>query len=598
MALRKVIIAPPSGTTSANIEYSGSSLGSTNNLIYLYNDFLDLFSFELTIPEPVLQPGFFGAPVETSITIPHLEGYEYNYIIDYGDGTVLPVTTWDDPNTVHIYLNSGNYTVSISGLCETFYANYSIISNYITRILSWGNVGFKFINFGGCLLLLSIPNDTNNGLSNLGDLNGVFYGCSSLKTIMPYAFNYCTNVTSCFGTFWYCTSIQSVPSILFRNCINVTDFSYVFSNCTSLKQVPSELFSNCNVVNYFGFSFESCYSLSNMPYNLFNNCTNVIDFSYTFQNCISINKIPPHFFDNCPLVISFQGTFNGAGIINIPDNLFDYCISANNFYYTFSVCTNLTSIPNDLFKYNLDIINMQGTFNNCISLTYIPDNLFVNNTLITDFSGVFYNCTSLTYIPSGLFDNNTIVEYFNGSFSYCTSLTGMAPELWLRTPTPTGDYCFIGDELLNNYYCIPESWGGLGLECTTSTTSTTLYNYLTSWTNVNFDTFNSSGTEITSAIEASGTSGTGLTNSFYLNIIGTSYISIHLYININSGTGVRLRVIKDGVPGDASYIKTTSGNFNVQEFVSTGTWQVMLHSYDTDGVDFSATNCYINLFSF
>jgi len=88
--------------------------------------------YEITITSPV-----------TTLTIPHLSGYVYNYRVEYGDGGTGRVTSWNDPQCSHTYVNTGTYTVTITGRCDTFYVNNGNTDGYnlaITKIISWGNV--------------------------------------------------------------------------------------------------------------------------------------------------------------------------------------------------------------------------------------------------------------------------------------------------------------------------------------------------------------------------------------------------------------------------------------------------------------------------
>ncbi len=54
------------------------------------------------------------------INLPLVQGYNYDFIVDYGDGTQKTVTEWDSVNASHLYTASGIYTVTISGLCEAW----------------------------------------------------------------------------------------------------------------------------------------------------------------------------------------------------------------------------------------------------------------------------------------------------------------------------------------------------------------------------------------------------------------------------------------------------------------------------------------------
>ena len=50
-------------------------------------------------------------------------GYNFDFVVDWGDGTTAPVTAWDDSNNSHTYATSGIKTVTITGLMERFVVN-------------------------------------------------------------------------------------------------------------------------------------------------------------------------------------------------------------------------------------------------------------------------------------------------------------------------------------------------------------------------------------------------------------------------------------------------------------------------------------------
>lgn len=46
--------------------------------------------------------------------------FKYDFQVDYGDGTVLQVKSYDDANKAHTYTEAGTYSVKIDGVCESF----------------------------------------------------------------------------------------------------------------------------------------------------------------------------------------------------------------------------------------------------------------------------------------------------------------------------------------------------------------------------------------------------------------------------------------------------------------------------------------------
>ena len=367
----------------------------------------------------------------------------YNFQVDYGDGTVVNVTSATDENATHIYENAGTYTVTIKGQCPGFhFSGYTKegSNEKITKIIQWGNV-FKNegsvvengmgIDFKNCTNLKGpIPEPTKNSLIKCKDLS--FENCKSLDGNIPKKlFKGCSEI-SLKNTFWGCTSLTGeIPKELFSDCKNSTNFAGCFANCTWIKSIPDDLFANCTEIT----SFQSC-----------------------FAGCTSITKIPDNLFANCPKAVDFMSCFNGCtSITKIPDNLFKNCTKVGNFRETFSNNQNLEIIGNNIFNSEATI-DFWRVFANCYKLKNIPGDLLKNCPNSKSFNNAFTNCTGLTEIPEGLLDNCNKVEDFYGMFAGATNITGNAPKLWERTNVKNSSACFKGCNKLSNYSEIPEGW--------------------------------------------------------------------------------------------------------------------------------------------
>lgn len=81
---------------------------------------------------------------DLTIDLPLVTSYEYNCIVEWGDGFSSNIISATDINKKHTYLNPGIYLVQIIGTCSTFNNyEYEIENNgknaweYLTRILTW-----------------------------------------------------------------------------------------------------------------------------------------------------------------------------------------------------------------------------------------------------------------------------------------------------------------------------------------------------------------------------------------------------------------------------------------------------------------------------
>jgi hypothetical protein len=367
------------------------------------------FKFQVTTTSP-----------SQSITIPHLSGsYVYNYIVDYGDGTVLPVTSWNDPNCNHTYTVASAHTVTISGICETFYVNWSgTMPSTLTRILQWGNVGFIKLNMWGCTSLLSIPTDTIGGFRKITNFDYGFGYCYQLTSIPANLLDYATGATSMYGLFYYCPYIQSIPADLLKYNTLVTNFGWAFYGYASgvgLRTVPTDMFRYNTAVTTFSGVFYNSYLI--IPAGLFKYNLAVQDFSQAFA-------------------------YSGA-ITSIPEGLFTGNTSATSFAYTFISCNGLTTLPSKLFP---------------VSANY--------------FYQTFRECGNLTAIPLGLFTGCTYANTFYETFYGCINITASLPELWVQFPSANGTNCFALDVNAANYSAVPEEWGGIAINFKLQVTTT------------------------------------------------------------------------------------------------------------------------------
>ncbi len=185
-----------------------------------------------------------------------------------------------------------------------------------------------------------------------------------------------------------------------------------------------------------------------------------------FYGCVNLTEIPGSAslsgvggYTGLAEVISFSSFLRGTRITSIPSDLFAYSPLATTFTDTFSSVTTITTVPSNLFDYNGAATTFASCFFGCSALTSVPSTLFDLNINVVNFSGTFRNCRSLTNVLQ--FTNNTGVTIFNNVYnmsSTANALTGNAPELWNRTPTPSGTDAFNNCTGLSNYAAIPLNW--------------------------------------------------------------------------------------------------------------------------------------------
>ncbi len=203
--------------------------------------------------------------------------FNYDFTVDYGDGTVLTVKSFDDENRKHTYANAGTYTVKINGKCESISFENALDSAdcklKITKLVQWGVIGAKHYDFSECKNLKgTIPLPAKNSFKYVESFRLLFYYCTGLTGEIPKdLFKYAPNVLTMANVFNFTTGLTgTIPEKLFANCTKVTNFRFIFASSNVSGEIPEKLFiSNPEVVNFDGV-FRQAYAMTGLvPKNLF-----------------------------------------------------------------------------------------------------------------------------------------------------------------------------------------------------------------------------------------------------------------------------------------------------------------------------------------
>lgn len=366
-----------------------------------------------------------------AFTLPLVSGSVYNFPIQWGDGTIDTITTYNGTNCTHTYTEYNK--------------------TYIITVVSGSIPKFKFNNVGSKLLVTKLIDIIDLGFTELD-----FFGCANLTSVTPNL----------------------------KLLTHLSHFNYMFCGCTSLISVPSNIFDgspNITVVGAFNRTFASCPNLTSIPEDLFKFQSEITTDAFISTFYLSgLAEIPVNLFRYNTKITSkcFNGTFESCPIITIPDDLFKYNPLTNcgyAFSSTFYGCLSLKNIPQDLFRYNQPSTNsFNFTFMDCTALETLPVGLFKYNTLALSFYCTFSGCTKL--IPHSqifcLIGEET-TRFLNKAvnFTECfkritsTSINGIVPTLWnysFGTATPIKTRCFNGagnnSTSISNYADIPTIW--------------------------------------------------------------------------------------------------------------------------------------------
>ena len=201
-------------------------------------------------------------------------------------------------------------------------------------------------------------------------------------------------------------------------------------NYAKFSRIPEWLFSK-KVKGKEVSKFYYCRNLTNIPENLFENYISAEDFTNLFVGCTGLTNIPENLFKHTTNATNFGNTFGGCtGLTSIPEGLFKNNVNVTGFWETFDGCTGLTSIPEGLFKNNVNVTEFWETFSGCTGLISIPENLFKYTPNVQRFWHTFYGCKGLTSIPQNLFKYNPNVEIFQSTFELCENITSIPEDIF------------------------------------------------------------------------------------------------------------------------------------------------------------------------
>ena len=119
-----------------------------------------------------------------TITLPLVSGHNYNFTVDWGDGSpVSEITGHDDDDKMHTYANEGDYNLLIAGLLEAWSFNNAGDKDKILSVKDFGDLGYKNLSgaFHGCANLSAFEGGVT---SNVTDMANMFNGATSADPLM------------------------------------------------------------------------------------------------------------------------------------------------------------------------------------------------------------------------------------------------------------------------------------------------------------------------------------------------------------------------------------------------------------------------------
>lgn len=226
--------------------------------------------------------------------------YNYNYSVDWGDGTI-------DNNIIgditHTYISAGTYTVKISGEFPAIRFETSEDQEKLLNINQWGSIQWQTMQsaFAGCSNLIISATDAPV-LSQVTDMRYMFSNASSFNQSVDHWD--VSNVTNMFGTFSGASNFNQPLNNW--NVSNVISMTNMFGGASNFNQ-PLNNWNVSNVTNMNGMFWLA--NSFNQPLNNWVT-TSLSGAEYMFYSASSFDQ--PLGSWNVMSVRSMRGIFSGV----------------------------------------------------------------------------------------------------------------------------------------------------------------------------------------------------------------------------------------------------------------------------------------------
>ena len=304
--------------------------------------------------EPVTDPLFRSTWVISgsgvTITLPLVEDYNYNFTVDWGDGSSSEITAHDDLDKTHTYEDSGDYNLVIEGLLEAWSFNDVGDKNKILSVESFGDLGYKNLSgaFYGCANLSTFKGGFTSSVTNMFDM---FFNAKKVNPdVRGWDVSSVTNMSGMFAG-----TSEANPDVRGWDVSSVTDMSYMFAGARSADPDVRgwDVSSVTNMIGMFNGTTIANPDVSGW------NVSNVTDMSYMFSDVRSANP-----------------DVSGWNVSNVTDMS--------------SMFSNARSVDPDVSQWKVSsVTNMRGMFNGTTIANPDVSGWDVPN--VADMSYMFFN---------------------------------------------------------------------------------------------------------------------------------------------------------------------------------------------------------------
>ena len=347
-----------SGICSVGVTPDESGSASFNYYVTDNTSTVETGTFNLTVKEVVpfkstwrVGDGSYGDG-SNSIKLPLVEGYNYNFSVDWGDGQTGVVTSYNDSDAIHNYGSSGDYTVTITGLVEGW--SFPEVDGMdppgdnekLLTVIELGTVGWKNLSgaFRGCNNLTAVA---GGDTSEVVDMSNMFRDAGNATPITS-SWN-TSKVKNMSNMFNYASA--SNPNASNWDTSSVEDMSYMFANSGTAVGLGNFDTSNVKNMEHMFYFASFTPDVSTWDTSKVTNMERM--FSYYSGNTPSVRDW------DVSSVTNMASMFNQSSTIDPDVALWDTS-SVVDISYIFN---NATSADPDVTSWNVSKVqNMAGVF--------------------------------------------------------------------------------------------------------------------------------------------------------------------------------------------------------------------------------------------
>ena len=365
---------------------------------------------------------WYAGPSVAIITIPTKGGLyvpDYNFWIDWGDGSPPQIITGDNPNPLHKYTSHGTFTVKVIGIFPHFYLNNNERKGDLLSVEQWGNIAWKSMKgaFHGARNLTIKATDAPN-LSSVTDMSDMFKNARSFnQDISGWNVSNVRNMSAMF----YGTSFNQ--DIAAWNVSKVTTMSNMFEGAVAFNQNVGSW--NVSKVTDMNRMFRDA-RVFNQDINGWN-VSKVTNMSHLFSNARVFNQDisrwnvskatnMSHMFSNARVFNQDISGWNVSKVINMIGMFQSTHFNQDISGWNVSEVTNMSSMFQST-RFNQDISGWN------VSKVTNMSKMFQSTRFNQDISG--WNVSEVTNM-SGMFQSTRFNQDISGwNVSEVTNMSGM-----------------------------------------------------------------------------------------------------------------------------------------------------------------------------